>query len=238
MNDDNLEDFHEFDGEAHKYNQIMEEEFGPNHKKYAEYKVELLHNLLPVKPNYSILNFGCGVGRDMDYFPYYFGNKISLYGCDVSKESVEYASALTNEYSYFQSEKTQSIYDQGVMFDIVFIACVLHHIDPIERKYWIKALADNTSDEGYICIFEHNLLNPMTKQKIMHPKTSTLDKLDWMLSMKEIINLFSDIGVVFKVYWKGYTLFSPVRRSLILNVEKYMGWCPFGAQQCVIMQKV
>lgn len=232
------EDIHDFDQLVKEYNQNMAKQLGKDNAKYAEYKLELLSMLIPKKAGYKILNFGCGVGRDMDFFGKYFGNDIDLYGCDISQKSIEYAASITEGYKYFQSEETEALYHQNVKFDVVFIAGVLHHMDPEERSVWMQAIADNVAAGGYMCVFEHNPINPKTKHIITHPiEYPPQDKLEWMLKLNDIKKLLVSANPGMREYWKGYTLFSPFRRPWITSIEKYLGWCPLGAQQCVIVKK-
>ena len=111
------------------------------------------------------------------------------------------------------------------------ISCVLHHIEPAERQYWIDGLKNALNPGGHIAVFEHNVKNPATRSIVISP-INLVDKLDWMLDHKELEELMGE-----KIYWSGYTLFSPVRFPGILRVERMLKWLPLGAQQCVIVGK-
>lgn len=121
---------------------------------------------------------------------------------------------------------------------MVFLAGVLHHIPPDERSMWIKAISENVREGGYIAVFEHNIINPMTKHIVTHPiEDPPLDKLNWMLNLREIEKSLLDSNSSMRTYWKGYTLFSPIRATWVTKIETIMRWCPLGAQQCVIVKK-
>ena len=47
-------------------------------------------------------------------------------------------------------------------FDVVFSACVFHHIPHGEHLNWLQELHRITRPGGLIAIFEHNPLNPLT----------------------------------------------------------------------------
>jgi len=226
----------DFDPVVEEYNINMAAQLGADYVKFAKYKVELLRLLIKEKID-SILNYGCGIGNDMSFFKEYWPST-NLYGCDISKKSVEYARKIAPEINYFVSDSPDKIYEQSIKWNIIFLACVLHHIPPMERYKWVKALGDNVREGGYIVVFEHNIINPMTRHIVTHPpEDPPLDKLDWMLNMEEIEKLLLDSHNGMKTYWKGYTLFSPFRRGWITKVETFMKWCPLGAQQCVIVKK-
>lgn len=236
MNEKEIVINHDFDADVEEYNANMAAQLGSDYEKFAKYKVELLNFLVRDKVQ-KILNYGCGIGNDMQYFMDCW-NDAKLYGCDISQKSVEYAEKISPKVVYFQSDTTEKIYQQGVKWDIVFLAGVLHHIPPIERGGWMKAIADNVSSGGYICVFEHNVINPMTKKIVTHPiEDPPLDKLEWTLKLKEIENLLQSSHSGMRTYWKGYTLFSPIRRTWITKAETLLKWCPLGAQQCVIVKK-
>lgn len=227
---------YDFDDDVEEYNANMATQLGPGYEKFAKYKVDLLGFLVRDKVQ-TILNYGCGIGNDVQYFKAW-QKEAKLYGCDISQRSIEYAAKISPDVVYFQSDTTEKIYQQKVKWDIVFLAGVLHHIPPKERAMWMKAIADNVSDGGYICVFEHNVINPMTRKIVTHPiEDPPLDKLEWMLELKEIEKLLNNSHPDMKLYWGGYTLFSPIRRKWITNAETLLKWCPLGAQQCVIVKK-
>lgn len=226
----------EFDLVVKEYNANMSAQLGRNFEKYAQYKVDLLRYLIGDKIN-TILNYGCGLGNDMQYFMNYWPNA-DLYGCDISEKSLEYAAEIAPEVHYFLSDIPQKIYEQEIKWDVVFLAGVLHHIPPDERSMWIKAISENVREGGYIAVFKHNIINPMTKHIVTHPiEDPPLDKLNWMLNLREIEKSLLDSNSSMRTYWKGYTLFSPIRATWVTKIETIMRWCPLGAQQCVIVKK-
>ncbi len=225
-----------FDADVETYNANMAAQLGADYEKFAKYKVELLKFVVQDQVN-SILNYGCGVGNDMRFFKESWPDA-KLYGCDISQKSVEYAAKVAPDINYFVSDSTDKIYEQCTKWDVVFLAGVLHHIPPAERTAWIQSIGDNVRPGGYIAVFEHNILNPMTRHIVTHPiEDPPLDKLEWMLNLKEIEKLLLGSHNGMKTYWKGYTLFSPFRRGWITKMETFMKWCPIGAQQCVIVKK-
>ena len=177
----------------------------------------------------KILDFGCGVGRGIGYIKKYFPNA-QVYGCDVSEESLSLAEAYAPKDHLFVNDSIGAVTDKG-NFDLIVISCVLHHIEPAERQYWIDGLKTVLNPGGHIAVFEHNVKNPATKSIVLSP-INLVDKLDWMLGHKELEELMGE-----KKFWSGYTLFSPVRFPGILGIERFLKWLPLGAQHCVIVEK-
>ena len=202
--------------------------------KFAEYKIALTRQLLKVNVD-TILDFGCGIGRSLSYFKSYF-HGAELYGCDVSAESLKLAAREIPEDHLFVNAEYDSISKFGAAYSLVFIACVLHHIEPKERIRWMKGVFASVKPGGYIIVFEHNTLNPITKSIILDDN-NLVDDITWMLSHKYLKELMLSIGNSAKIVWEGYTLFSPVRFKGIISIERCLKWLPFGAQHCVLLQK-
>ena len=204
--------------------------------KFAEYKVALLHDLLGKRGIRSILDFGCGTGRSLKYFDAYFGTDVTKYGCDVSVNSLRDAAKLVPSATFFCNETVDRFLAEDHTYDLVFISCVLHHIDPSERAAWLAAIAQKLNAGGYIAVFEHNIQNLVTKKIVLDP-ANKVDDIHWMLSHKEIIDLLTGANKSLQRYWDGYTLFSPFRFPGVLYLERLLSWLPLGAQQCVIVKR-
>ncbi len=202
--------------------------------KFAEYKIALARQLLRGNID-SVLDFGCGIGRSLSYFKTYF-HEAELYGCDVSAESLKLAAREIQADHLFVNAEYDSISKFGASYSLVFIACVLHHIEPKERLRWMKEVFTSVKPGGYIIVFEHNTLNPMTKSIILDDN-NLVDDISWMLSHKYLKELMLSIGNGARIAWDGYTLFSPVWFKGILRMERCLKWLPIGAQHCILLQK-
>lgn len=220
---------------------------GDDTEGFAEYKVQLTYNLLRKRPIHGILDFGCGTGRSIQYLKQYFGEKLTYYGCDISLESIQKAQEITQGVRYFQNDSIEKFRDYcrspadmtgggGGGYDLVFIACVFHHIPPDERVNWVRAILECLNRNGCIVAFEHNLKNPLTKKIVTSPD-NPVDDIRWMLTPQELKQLLQISGIKTRCVWSGYTLFSPLRQAWMAKVEKLLKWCPLGAQHCVIVEK-
>lgn len=229
----------QFDCVAQRYDEDLRNNLGimglGDIDKFAEYKVQLLKSVIGNVHN--ILDFGCGIGRSIKYFKKYFGTDIKIYGCDVSEKSIGIAKQNFPDGVFFVNSSTDIYAAQDNKYDVVFLACVCHHIEPAERAKWVDAIIDSLSKSGYIAVFEHNLINPLTK-RIVNGTNNDVDDERWMLSHKELIELLTDgHNDEMEVFWDGYVLFSPLRFGWTTTFEKLLRKLPLGAQHCVIVKK-
>ena len=63
-----------FDNYTESYNKILSDQlnfFDSNDEYFSEYKIRILKKYVDILPN-KILEFGCGVGRNLKYLHQYF----------------------------------------------------------------------------------------------------------------------------------------------------------------------
>lgn len=228
----------QFDAVAEDYDDNLQDLlgiWGGQCEKFAEYKIQLVRKLLPFRIP-SFLDFGCGIGRSLQYVKQYFPEIEDLSGCDVSQESLKIAAELFPEAQLFLNSPIEQLEKFEKTWSVVFLACVLHHIEPQERLVWMRELARHISPGGYIAIFEHNLQNPYTKRIVQDP-LNRVDRIENMLSIEEVVALLKKADPALQVTWKGYTLFSPIRFPGVLTLEMCLRRIPLGAQHCVLLKK-
>ena len=101
-----MKDIIDFDDYSKEYNELMDNQlsvFTDDVSYFAEYKIEETKKTLKTPPK-NILDFGCGVGRNINFFKKHFPlAKIS--GCDISQKSIDIAKKSFPE-SDFLSLKT------------------------------------------------------------------------------------------------------------------------------------
>ena len=91
-----------FDNYANNYDQILQEQ----HKSfgeisyYSEHKVKILTRFFSSNKSMNILEYGCGIGRNLKYLKKYFPNS-SLYATDISKESLSIAKKEYVDVNFF-----------------------------------------------------------------------------------------------------------------------------------------
>ncbi len=192
---------------------------------FAEYKISDLAALVRAKglPADHILDFGSGIGNSVPYFRKYFWQS-ELYCCDVSARSIEIAQTRfpgQEKYMLIGSDIPLPTQSQ----DIVFSACVFHHIPHEAHQHWLAELRRVTRIGGLLAIYEHNPLNPLTVHAV---NTCSLD-VNARLIRGGIMRQHAE-----SCGWKDarvdYRLFFPSMLKSLRPMEKHLGWLGLGAQ--------
>lgn len=205
---------------------------GETPEYFHEFKIRDLKNFCDKQSNYpeKILDFGAGIGNSIPYFRKFFPNS-HIYCADVSEKSLELLKARYPGKEDILLEK-DGIPAPDQSFDIVFVACVFHHIEPNTREYWLSEIQRVTRPNGKIFIFEHNPINPLTLYVVKH---SPIDKNAHIIKSKEMKKLLIKTG------WKNidvqYKIFFPSFLKKIRPLERYLVKCALGAQYRIVATK-
>ncbi len=214
----------DFDNYTDNYNDLLREStkfFTSNEEYFARYKVDLVRSLVD-HPVSRILEYGCGIGRNIPYLQVAFPGA-EVIGTDISAASLEIAKT-ENPRARFELE-TQAL-DLG-QFDLIFVAGVFHHIAPAERPSVSDLLARRLTSMGTISVFEHNPYNPVTRRIV---GTCPFDADAVLLKPSELDTLFDQSRL--DAIGHSYCLFVPPRLSWFVPLERYLAWLPLGGQYC------
>lgn len=227
----------EFDKFADEYNAIQTKNIritGEAPEYFAEYKVvdtARLARKFGLSANARILDFGSGIGNSVPFFNKHFP-KAHLTCVDVSEKSlqvgVERFPELA-EYKLFDGVKLPFCRDS---FDIVFTACVFHHIDEHEHINILKELHRVLVCGGILVIFEHNPYNPLTVSAV---KTCVFDENASLINSRAMIKCVETAE--FMNCYSKYRIFFPGFLKCLRIVEPMIGWVPLGAQYYVVGRK-
>jgi SAM-dependent methyltransferase len=209
--------------EQHKQN-ISASGEGPEY--FSEYKIKDLAswmNKRKVSEKLSILDFGSGIGNSIPYFRKYFKNA-HLTCADVSQKSLEISKERypgNEDYLKIESNFNKNI----IKKDIIFSACVFHHIPHDEHSFWLSELYRVASDDGMLVIYEHNPLNPLTVKAV---NTCPLDVNAELITARKLKKTMEESG------WENikihYKVFFPAFLSFLRPVEPCLAWFCVGAQ--------
>lgn len=219
----------DFDDFAQSYDQIMEAQlkgFGEESAYFAEYKVRLAKERLQKTASplpKTILEYGCGTGRNLTFLKSYFPDA-AIEGCDISAESLSVAAQRAPDVALYLLPKEMP----KKQYDLIFVACVFHHIAPEERDHAFEQLYALMKPGGELFIFEHNPYNPVTRHIV---NTCPFDKDAILLPPAELATRAKATRL--KVVENRYALFYPAPLKALRPTEAYLGWLPLGGQYYV-----
>ncbi len=223
-----------FDAFAQDYDAILQAQlqgFGEESTYFAEYKVRLTQARLlrtnALQPK-TILEYGCGTGRNLSFLKLYFPDA-KIEGCDISAESLRLAAQRAPDVMLYQLDKEVP----QRQYDLVFVACVFHHIAPEARADALAQIHALMKPGGELFIFEHNPYNPVTRHLV---NTCPFDKDAVLLPPAEL--LYRTRQARFQLVEKNYVLFFPASLRIFRPLEAYLGWLPLGGQYYVRVRKV
>ncbi|HLC93533.1 MAG TPA: class I SAM-dependent methyltransferase [Patescibacteria group bacterium] len=220
-----------FDKVADDYRQIHNENIkitGTDSAYFSEFKVKKTLELLDGKKPSKILDFGCGDGLSEVFFLKYFPES-KVIGVDTSGVSLERAKNrnLHNTEFVLSENITPRISDK---VDLVFVACVLHHVKKSEINEVLRSLVKLTNIGGEIHVYEHNPFNPITGRLV---NNCIFDRGVTLLRAGDLKRRLNTIGK-FQVSVE-YLLFFPRHKlfSKFLKFEKYLRFFPLGGQYMI-----
>ena len=177
----------------------------------------------------SLLDFGCGNGALLRLLQRrgFLGD---IYGCDVSRKMLDEA------IKHWGDAKPPPLKliggdDTGYpakWFQVIVVSCVLHHIQPVDRRAVYRELLRILAVGGRLVIFEHNPFNPLTRWAVSR---SPLDRNAVLLSAAELSNDLSAVG--YANLATSNFLFMPPRFPFSTAVDHVLRRIPFGAQYAV-----
>jgi len=112
------------------------------------------------------------------------------------------------------------------------MAAVLHHVPVNRRTDIMHELATRLCGKGKLFIFEHNPLNPVTRWVV---RQCPFDCDAILIKPSELIAHLKDVGLHF--LRRDYLVFFPRVLSRCRPIERFLGWCPAGAQYVITATK-
>lgn len=219
----------EFDSYADTYHEVHENNIkvtGESPEYFAEYKIADLARHLSrarIEPR-RVTDFGSGIGNSIPYFRKYLPGA-ALNCVDVSARSAELAQSRFPGNETFLLIEADRIPIEDESQDVVFSACVFHHIEPDQHAHWLKELLRITRPGGLLAIYEHNPLNPLTVHAF---NTCPLDQNAKLIASRRFRRVCSQAG------WSNpridYCVFFPRSLAGLRWLEPKMAWLFLGAQ--------
>ncbi len=200
---------------------------------FAEYKIADMASELRRRRVASdrILDFGSGIGSSIPYFRRHFP-KSSLSYADVSAESLEKSRERFPGNERFLLIEGNHIDLETGSQDIVFSACVFHHIAHEEHGQWLKELLRITRRGGILAIYEHNPLNPLTVHAV---NTCPIDQNAHLIRAGKLRRECLAAGwaspsIAYRVYFPHFL-------ASLRPLERGLEWLCLGAQYRLLAQR-
>lgn len=200
---------------------------------FAEYKIADLHrqaSRIGLQARH-VLDFGSGIGNSVPHFRRHFPES-ALACVDVSLRSMEIARTRSPGTECYVHIEDGRLPLADASQDIVFTACVFHHIPHREHAHWLAELRRVTRAGGLLALFEHNPLNPLTVHAV---NTCPLDANARLIRAGRMRRRIIAAG------WTdariGYRLFFPGSLARLRPLERALAWLPLGAQYCVYARR-
>lgn len=226
----------EFDSHADSYREQVDRAIsfvGKDVEFFAERKAQLLEAVarrrLGDPAELSVLDVGCGIGLVDGYLASRFR---TVAGVDVSASELAVAHAAYPEVAYQLSEPARVTHEAS-SFDVVFAACVLHHLDERDQAAFVAELERVARPGGLIVVFEHNALNPLTRFAV---RRIAFDEGVRLLRARTVVSLLGGAGL--EAPEVIYTTFLPLRGARARRIEGRLAQLPIGAQYAVLARKV
>ena len=179
----------------------------------------------------KILDFGSGVGASIPSFRALFPNA-KMICADVSRQSLDIArSRFPGAAEYVELHSNRLPFDDD-SFDLVFTACVFHHIDQAEHPVLVSELRRVLKRNGLCFIFEHNPWNPLTVRAV---NTCAYDEDARLVGGPRMRQLVRAAGFVSARL--VYRIFFPHFLAILRPLERLMTKLPLGAQYYVVGTK-
>ena len=193
-------------------------------RRKAEQLLELSNRVVGDPADLSVLDVGCGIGTTDGFLTPRFRE---VHGVDLAAGAIAHATAANPDVHY-QAYSGDTLPIASAGHDVVFAACVLHHIPVVERAAFVREMRRVTRPGGLVVVFEHNPLNPLTRLAVSRCE---FDEGVELLSRRTTTGLLRDCELA--AIESAYIVFFPWDRRPLPAIERRLKRLPLGAQYYV-----
>lgn len=225
----NEPEFDRFAGDYRQHHAASIRSSGEEPEFFHQYKVadvaaELSRRKLSPK---RILDFGGGVGNSIPYLREAFpASEIVL--LDTSSESLKIAGESHAGSARFQHFDGRTIPFPDSHFDLVFAACVFHHIPEEVQVTLLVEIRRVLAAGGSFFVFEHNPFNPLTVQAV---RNCPFDENAILITAGRMRRRLAAARLDQNTL--SYRIFFPNALRKLRVIEPHLRWLPLGAQYYV-----
>ena len=230
-------DEHEFDKFADSYYEQHRDSIsisGEEPEFFSEYKISYLRRVADSRGLKidKIFDFGSGIGNSIIHFRNHFPESI-LTCSDASLKSLKLSQKRFGGTEKYLQIPNNTIPHESNYYDLIFSACVFHHISHSEHTMWLNELRRITKPGGMIIIFEHNPLNPLT---VLVVNQCPFDVNAKLIRASLLLNELKESN------WHNghirYHIFFPKQLAKLRQYENKLTLLPLGAQYSILAQKI
>jgi ubiquinone/menaquinone biosynthesis C-methylase UbiE len=218
----------EFDKFADEYRTLQSASIaasGEPPEYFWEYKVR---DLAGFRKQYDkpvrLLDFGSGIGTSIPYFDSYFPGS-QVISMDVSLRSLVIGSERFRNLADFVQFDGSRMPFRDETFDIVFAACVFHHIPESEHVHLLRELRRILVPAGLLAVFEHNPWNPLTRSAVDACPFDENAQLipGWKMRRRVALAGFQRTELQYRIFFPRFL-------ARLRPLESYLMWLPLGGQ--------
>jgi SAM-dependent methyltransferase len=185
------------------------------------------------KDELTVVDVGCGIGQFEDYLGGHFKK---LLGFDLSLEMLRVATRLyplqTGGGYICANALSLPLPDETA--DVVFSSCLMHHLPAGDLLPALCEMQRVAKRGGYVVIFEHNPLNPLTQLVV---RTTPLDRMAKLQFHWRVRSMLAEVGLRLRL--SQFILYGPGwLDNFLKRFRDVLYQLPFGGQYYLIAQKV
>ncbi len=193
---------------------------------FAKYKIDDVSRTLARAAGMPrrILDFGAGVGNSLGPMRAAFPDS-EIVALDPSAESLAIAARRFPEQARFEPFGGATIPFPDNHFDLVFAACVFHHIPEDLHPVLLAEINRVLAVGGSFFVFEHNPWNPLTLHAV---RNCVFDENAVLISAPELVRRMTAAGLCKPRI--SYRIFFPRALAALRGLESWLTRMPIGAQ--------
>lgn len=232
-------DTSEFDKFAEEYRSLHDSNIavsGEHPEYFAEYKIkDLAAEYFSRRGDRhgppAIVDFGAGIGTSIPFMQKHLPGA-ELTCIDVSSKSLQLGQQRFSGHARFMHFDGRRIPLADSSQDIVFAACVFHHISHHEHTALFSEFRRVLVSGGIALVFEHNPYNPLTVHAV---NTCPFDENASLITASSISRRIKSGG--FGRVEVRYRVFFPSALRKLRGLERWLTWLPLGAQYYAVAVK-
>jgi ubiquinone/menaquinone biosynthesis C-methylase UbiE len=226
-------EFDKFADEYHAQHVASIGASGEGPEFFARYKIQDLAWELSKQPRstsapLAVLDFGSGVGGSVPHLKAEFPRS-SLTCIDVSKRSLELAARRFPGQADFRVFDGEQLPLESASHDVVFAACVFHHIPHAAHVRLLAEWQRILRPGGIAMVYEHNPYNPMTRRVV---DSCPFDANAHLITATQMRRQFAEAGFAHSSV--RYRVFFPHFLRALRRWERRLAFVPLGAQYYVV----